>query len=155
MLHGEVHINGEADQILLAQTEHRAIQRESENVPANEEDGLRAEYEDKIHTLYQKFEKTFLVLVGYHDNQTDPRMIRMSTRIMALLWRFRLAAGGDGSSAIARACGVKDKQTAQKCLALLQTQIGFPPLPGQRATNGRDNMSAARKKQIAKAQRIK
>jgi hypothetical protein len=93
------------------------------------------------------FERAFHILNAYQAHQESEKALRMSLRAMELALGFHLAAGADGPAELARQCGVS-KQALDKCLNHFLEQLELEPLPFQRKAAARENMAAARHRQI-------
>jgi len=129
-----------------------------EDMPAREMDrtaDMAEETRAALAEMQYFFSKAFHVLIAYQDSQTEAQFIRMSTRAMALALGFKLAAGADNATELARVLGLdhllcsQGKATVHKCVEqFVSERLKLPPLPGQRAAAARANMSQSRQKQL-------
>ncbi len=106
-----------------------------------EEDGNALKKLNSLHRNAWKY------LIEYQQNQKLADEVRMSTRTMALVLGFKMAAGGDCVTDLARKNNF-DKQTINKAAIHFIELLGLPPMEGQRDETARANMSKARKEQI-------
>ena len=110
----------------------------------------RRERDEKILNF---FENAFHILNNYQNHprcRCSANHLRASLCAMELALGFNLAAGGDCIAQLARKNNVS-RATMTKCVNYFIAQLKLNPLPGQRSDEARENMSAARKKQIGGA----
>lgn len=106
-----------------------------------------ADRQEDRERVIQFFETAIHILNAYQAHQEGEAALRMSFRCWVLALGFRTAAGAEGPSELARACGF-GKQTVGKCLNHFIAQLRLAPLPGQRSEDGRKNMAGARRVQV-------
>ena len=110
----------------------------------------RQERDEKILNF---FENAFHIL---NTHQNHPRCrgsanhLRASLCAMELALGFNLAAGGDCIAELAQKNNMS-RAMMTKCVNYFIAKLKLNPLPGQRSDGARENMSAARKKQIGGA----
>ena len=109
--------------------------------PDCEADGNAFKKLNSLHRSAWKF------LIEYQANQKTADEVRMSTRTMALVLGFKIAAGGDCVADLARKNNF-DKQTINKAALNFIRLLNLPPMEGQRDEQARANMAKARINQI-------
>jgi hypothetical protein len=107
------------------------------------------ERRERDERIVNWFERAFHILNAYQSHQASAKELRMSLLSMQLALGFHLAAGADGPAELARRCGVS-RQCLNKCLNHFLEQLNIERLPFQRDEEARENMSAARKEQLAR-----
>ena len=88
------------------------------------------------------------VLISYQANQKTYEEVCAAQRVMALVLRFKTAAGADNIADLARKTGIS-KQTLNKMRVIFREKLGLPPEDAERSETARANMTEARFEQLA------
>lgn len=94
------------------------------------------------------FENSICILNAYQAHQTGENQLRMSSRAWQMAMGFKLAAGAETPSELARLTGVS-KAALGKTLNHFIEMLNLTPLPGQRNQAARENMAKARCAQLS------
>lgn len=126
-----------------------ALRKEAEETFYQELNDVFSDLEsrDRLDVVFNFFERATHVLNAYQSRQKGARELRMSTMAWTLALGFKISAGAGDSSELAKKIGMS-KQAVNKCLNHFLAQLKLPPLAGQRNTEARAHMSAARIAQL-------
>lgn len=117
--------------------------------PEDTSDELTEELAQSRETMFEWFRNALHHLNAYQIHQgPDAAGLRMSFKAMALALGFNDVARANSISELADNCG-EDKQTVSKAVNHFLQVLKLTPLPSQRGQEARENMSKARKRQLA------
>lgn len=102
-----------------------------------------------LRKMEAKMREAWHNLINYQSNQTSAKVLKMSTRAMALELGYVNAAGAESTSELSRRSGV-GKATVNVCANTFRWELKLPTAPGQRSDEGKNNMRDSRKKQLRK-----
>lgn len=122
---------------------------EARNIASDDSENTFA---DSIRQAVQKshdlIERCWLQVQAYEKKHGDPVMAQ---RCAWLLLGFPVLAGADDLESLVRLLRPRLKQTVNKCLQFLQSQVPeLPPLPNQRKPEARRKMREARNCQLTR-----